>query len=107
MFYEALLYAREMGKLNLTARKGVVTLIPKKSKDPLMLKNWRPLTMLTVDYKILAKLLATRLKRVLPTIIAPHQTGFMEGRQISVTIRTSIDIYKSKKNQWISLVPRF
>ena len=57
--------------------------------------------MLTTDYKILAKILATRIKSVLPGIISEHQTGFMQGRQISTTIRTSIDIanLKHKKVQ--------
>ena len=53
--------------------------------------------MLTTDYKILAKVLATRIKEVLPQIIAEHQTGFMENRQISLTIRASIDVAKLRK----------
>ena len=61
------------------------------------IKNWQPLTMLTVDYKILTKLLASHLKIVLPDIISEHQTGFMEKRQISLTIRTSLDVYKSRR----------
>ena len=53
--------------------------------------------MLTVDYKTLAKLLASHLKTILPDIICKHQTGFMEKRQISLTIRMSLDVYKSRK----------
>ena len=97
LYLNALNYAYSVGILHDSARRGVVTLIPKKSKDPLWLKNWRPLTMLTTDYKILAKTLATRLKTVLDAIISPHQTGFMQGRQISSTIRTTIDLANAGK----------
>ena len=98
MYIQAIRYAKMNGKLHLSATRGIITLIPKKSKDNLLLQNWHPLTMLTMDYKILAKVLATRLKEILPNIISENQTGFMEGCQISNTIRTVIDITKQRKN---------
>ena len=52
--------------LGLSAHKGLLTLIPKKGKDSRYIKNLRPLTLLNNDYKILAKVFATRLKKVLP-----------------------------------------
>ena len=55
-------------RLNTSARQGLISLIPKKDKDPLLLKNWRPITLLNYDYKILAKVLALRMKGVLPDI---------------------------------------
>ena len=54
-------YAVNKGELHLSARRGVINLIPKKDKDGIFLKNWRPLTLLNVDYKILAKALALKL----------------------------------------------
>ena len=48
--------------------------------------------MLNTDYKILAKAMSTRMKSVLPSIIGPQQTGFMEGRSIHSNIRRMIDI---------------
>ena len=44
-----------------------------------MVMYWRPVMMLTIDYKIWSKLLDNRLKCVLPGIIKTYQTGFMEG----------------------------
>ena len=79
------------GRLNPSARRGIITLIPKK-KDPSYLRNWRPLTLLNIDYKILAKLLANRMKKVLPDIIGDQQTGFMENRCITENIRLTMDI---------------
>ena len=91
LYFEMILYSMQEHKLSLSAHRGVITLIPKK-KDPMWLKNWRPLTMLNTDYKILAKALANRLKIVLPRIISHDQTGFMKGRQITSTIRKTIEI---------------
>ena len=91
LYHKCLIHSIERGLFHYSARCGLITLIPKK-KDPRLLKNWRPLTMLTLDYKILAKVLATRVKQILPYLISQDQTGFMEGRQISTTIRTTMDI---------------
>ena len=80
------------GRLNKTARQGLICLLPKGQKDPSYLKNWRPLTLLNLDYKILAKTLATRIKHFLPSIIGEQQTGFLEGRQITDNIVKTLDI---------------
>ena len=50
-------------------RRGIITLLPKTDKNQLLLKNWRPISLLNTDYKILAKVLAFRLKKVLPSVI--------------------------------------
>ena len=78
--------------LGWTARRGILSLIPKKGKNPLSLKNWRPITLLNIDYKILSKILAKMLKNVLPQLIAETQTGFMQGRNIRSNIRKTIEI---------------
>lgn len=85
-------YCLRQGQLNATARQGLIQQIPKKDRDPLMIANWRPLTLLNVDYKILSKCLALRMKLVLPDIIDDHQTGFMAGRDISTNIRKVIEV---------------
>ena len=90
--YQMYLEVLNSGKLGKTARNGLISLIPKKNKDTRVLKNLRPLTLLNLDYKILAKLYADRLKKFLPSIISDHQTGFMSGRQIHTNLRKSIDI---------------
>ncbi len=61
--------------------KGLITLIP-KSGDHAKIGNWRPITLLGSLYKILAKTLARRLQDLLPSVIRPNQTGFVEGRNI-------------------------
>nr|QCF47491.1 RNA-dependent DNA polymerase [Erythrocytic necrosis virus]QCF47492.1 RNA-dependent DNA polymerase [Erythrocytic necrosis virus] len=56
------------------------------------LKNWRPLTLQSCDAKILAKCIALRIKRVLPGIVHPDQTGFLHGRYIGDNIQQLLEI---------------
>ena len=80
------------GSMSASQRNGIITLLPKKDKDPLFIKNYRPITLLTTDYKILAKCLANRLKRCLHDLIHPDQSGFLKGRYIGDNIRLILDI---------------
>ena len=50
---------------------GIISLMDKPSRDLLWIKNWHPLTLLNVDFKIYSKILADRLYSVLPNIIHP------------------------------------
>ena len=76
----------ENGKLHLSARRGIITLIEKIGKDPLLVDNWRPICLLCTDYKIFAKIIALRLQGALPHIINTSQTGFMKGCNIGENI---------------------
>lgn len=91
-YFLAIKYLESEGKLSLAMRRGIISLIPKKDRDLTIVDNWRPITMLTCDYKILAKALALRMQKVLPTIISDDQTGFMKGRNIADNIRKTIDV---------------
>ena len=86
MFFEAVCTDFGKGQLHLSARRGILSLVPKKGRDGLEIKNWHPLTMLTLDYKIISKALDNRLKTVLPKLIEPYLTGFMENRNILINI---------------------
>ena len=85
-------YSLENGLLSISQRNGVITLLPKKDRDPLLIKNYRPITLLTVDYKILAKCFADRIKRFIHNLIHLDQSGFLKGRNISHNIRLILDI---------------
>ena len=58
-----------------------LAVIPKQNgtKDP---RKLRPIALCNVIYKIISKVIANRLKPLLPLIISPKQAGFVEGRQI-------------------------
>jgi hypothetical protein len=69
------------GRASASINKGMITLIP-KAGDRAKLSNWRPITLLGNTYKVLAKILAGRVKVALTHIIRPNQMGFVEGRSI-------------------------
>ena len=82
------------GVVSIEQRRAVLTLLPKQNKDIRFLKNWRPLSLLNTDYKILTKLLAMRLQKVLPNIISEDQAGCLKGCYIGENIRKIIDIFE-------------
>ena len=91
--------AHEECELSISQRRGVITLIPKENTDTRELSNWRPITLLNVDYKILSKAIASRIEKVLPRLINCNQTGFMKGRYIGQNIRLINDIMEQTEIQ--------
>ncbi|GBG63799.1 hypothetical protein CBR_g39580 [Chara braunii] len=69
--------------------RGVITLLYKKG-DKTNIRNWRPISLLNVSYKILAKTLARRLAAILPGLVGADQGAFMKGRSISENIMVAI-----------------
>ena len=94
-------FASQHGMLSISQRRGIISLIPKKSKDKTILENLRPISLLNVDYKILTKVIAKRIEKVLPTLINPGQTGYVKGRYIGENVRLIYDLihYTDKLNQ--------
>ena len=77
--YEAVL---DTGCLGKSQRQAVITLIPKNS-NVTSIKNYRPISLLCVDYKILSKLLCERLKKVLHKVIYNKQFCCVPGKSIN------------------------
>ena len=68
------------GLLCQSQRNGIINLIPKKDKDPLYIKNYRPITLLTVDYKFVVKCLANRLKHMYGSSHSLRSIRFIERK---------------------------
>ena len=85
-------YCISKGRLNASARRGVIQLVPKHGMEGILVKQWCPLTILNYDYKIIARVLAMRFELVTDNLISPSQTGFLKGRNISTNIRKSEEI---------------
>ena len=96
---DSYVYSFENNLLSLDQRRAVLTLIPKAGKDIRYLKNWRPISLLNTDYKILAKILANRIQKVMPFIVSNDQVGYIKGRNIGDNIRTMLDILEITKNE--------
>ena len=71
----------EQGKFVRSINATFLVLIPKRQNVE-DLKDLRPISLVGGLYKILAKVLANRIKRVLGKVISPVQSAFVEGRQI-------------------------
>lgn len=77
--------------LPLSCRRAVITLLPKKG-DLQDMKNWRPVSLLCTDYKMLSKALANRLKYVMEEVVHKDQSYCVPGRLISDNVSLIRDI---------------
>ncbi|KAK3230036.1 hypothetical protein Dsin_001917 [Dipteronia sinensis] len=71
-----------------------VVLIP-KVKNPMSLKDFRPIFLYRVVYKTVTKVMANRLKSLLPAIISPCQSAFFPRRMIFDNVIASFEILQS------------
>ena len=92
-------YAYKNDSLSVTQSQGIITCIPKPNKPRQFLKNWRPISLLNVIYKLMSSVIANRLKAVLNKLINNDQKGFISGRYIGENIRTVYDILFETKQQ--------
>lgn len=82
------------GVLCNSMKSSATRLIYKKHGDIKDLKNWRPLSLLNVNYKICSKAIALHLSAVLNSIVDPDQTFSISGRSIGsniVTLRDTLE----------------
>ena len=80
------------GKLSESQKLGIISILPKGNKPREYLKNWRPISLLNVTYKILSGVIASRIKSVLSNVIHENQKGFIAGRYIGENTRLLYDI---------------
>ena len=87
------------GILPPSLRQTVISCLPKGNKPRDNIKNWRPISLTSVLYKLTTTVIANRLKKVLPNLISPCQTGFIKGRFIGESTRLVYDLmnYAEKK----------
>ena len=75
----------------------LMMILPKANKQRQFLKNWRPISLLNVSYKILSSCIANRIKLVLPYLIHEDQKGFLSGRYFGENTRITYDVSHAAK----------
>ena len=85
------------GSLPKSLNHTFITLIP-KTKNPENVTKFKPISLCNVLYKFFSKVLANRLKRVLPNIISEHQSAFLKGRLIIDNILVAFETLRYMKN---------
>eukprot|EP00253_Pinus_taeda_P028693 PITA_28693 len=73
--------SRRSGTILKSLNSTFLALIP-KVEEAKTLDKFRPIALCNVIYKIISKVIASRLKTILPGIISEEQSGYVEGRQI-------------------------
>ena len=87
------------GEMSASQRQSVITLLEKSGKDRLLIRNWRPISLLNLDYKKAAKSIATRITKVLSKLIHHNHSGFIKGRYTGKSIRIIEDVMEFTKRK--------
>lgn len=74
-----------------------ITLIPKPGKDAMVVSNYHSISLLNIDVKLYAKILANCLLPLLPRLISVDQVGFIPGREARNNTIKAINIH-----HWLS-----
>ncbi|GKV11739.1 hypothetical protein SLEP1_g22962 [Rubroshorea leprosula] len=89
------------GKLVRGSNASFIVLIPKK-ENPIRIEDYRPISLIGCMYKLISKLLANRLSKVIEGLIGENQSAFIAGRLLVdsvIVANETIDEIKQKKKR--------
>jgi len=79
----------------------ILALIPKK-KEAMVMKDYRPISCCNVQYKLISKILANRLKSILPKFISPNQSAFIKDRLLMENLLLATEVIKDYHKDSVS-----
>ena len=82
IFMKSLCESKKLKQLCVSQRQAIIKLLEKPNEDKRYVANWRPISLLNFDLKIISKSLATRLKNVLGKLTDARQTAYVNERFI-------------------------
>lgn len=95
----------QKGEVPPSWREAVITVILKENKDKQEYGNIRPVSILNLDYKLFASILARRLDKLMPDLIHSDQTGFIrQGQTLDNITRTLHIIEQTVKDKTKSMM---
>ena len=95
---EAVLNCLNSGMIPHSINRTFITLIP-KVKSPVRVSEFRPIALCNTLYKIISKVLANRLKKLLPSVISETQSAFQSSKAISDNILVAFETLHHMKSQ--------
>lgn len=90
-FIAAIKYCFRQSSIPCCVNTTRIALVP-KVENPACMDDYRPISCCNVMYKCISKVIASRLKIILPDVIGPSQSAFIPGRQISDNILLSQEL---------------
>ena len=82
--------------------EGLITLLPKLNKNKLNPCNYRPITLLNCDYKMLSKVINNMQYPLLTKLIGDDQNGFIKDRNVADNIRLMLIVIDYASNKDLS-----
>ena len=101
-FMKSLKESKKRKYFCISQRQAIIKLLEKLNKDKRYISNWRPISLLNFDLKMISKSLATRVRKVLSNLIDSKQTAYVNERFIGESGRLIDDVIKVCDIQKIS-----
>lgn len=92
------------GETPISWKQAIISVIPKTGKDRTDCSSYRPISVLNIDYRLFASIMAKRLENIIPQLIDTDQAGFIKNRQTQDNVRRALYLVENmNKNKSKSL----
>ncbi len=92
ILYDCFNHTLKDGETPRTWREAIISIIHKEGKDKRECGAFRPISVLNIDYKLYASILAKRLEHIILELVETYQTGFVRDRQTQDNIRRVLHV---------------